>query len=172
MFWNPQDLLLRMATEIFKIDASRAEKLTKTRVQFLLTPTVVPRPNNKSYLTMSPCCSSLLFLCILCRVALRIVLQCELWDCRNQISRWPQLSFCWLSCMRPIWCLLVLTTAGSQNTAQSGPRILIGKIGAAAGTWAPGPQTIQHCHRDIGPNTGYHHQITCHCILESMRNGS
>ena len=30
-----------MGTEIFKIDASWAEKLTKTRVQFLLTPTVV-----------------------------------------------------------------------------------------------------------------------------------
>ena len=29
------------ATEIFKIDASWAEKLTKTRVQFLLTPSVV-----------------------------------------------------------------------------------------------------------------------------------
>ena len=29
-----------MASEIFKLDASRAEKLTKTRVQFLLTPTV------------------------------------------------------------------------------------------------------------------------------------
>ena len=29
-----------MGTEIFKIDASWAEKLTKTRVQFLLTPTV------------------------------------------------------------------------------------------------------------------------------------
>ena len=40
VFWNPQDLLLMMGTEIFKIDASWAEKLTKTRVQFLLTPTV------------------------------------------------------------------------------------------------------------------------------------
>ena len=30
-----------MGTEIFKIDASWAEKLTKTRVQFLLTPTVI-----------------------------------------------------------------------------------------------------------------------------------
>ena len=129
---------------------------------------LVPRPKNKSYHVSMLFISSLSLHC----VALRIVLQCELWDCRNQISLWPQLSFCWLSCMRPIWCLLVLTTAGSQNTAQSGPRILIGKIGAAAGTWAPGPQTIQHCHRDIGPNTGYHHQITCHCILESMRNGS
>ena len=29
-----------MGTEIFKIDASWAEKLTKTGVQFLLTPTV------------------------------------------------------------------------------------------------------------------------------------
>ena len=29
-----------MGTEIFKIDASWAEKLMKTRVQFLLTPTV------------------------------------------------------------------------------------------------------------------------------------
>ena len=29
-----------MGKEIFKIDASWAEKLTKTRVQFLLTPTV------------------------------------------------------------------------------------------------------------------------------------
>ena len=33
-----------MGTEIFKIDASWAEKLTKTRVQFLLTPTVVSLP--------------------------------------------------------------------------------------------------------------------------------
>ena len=30
-----------MVTEIFRIDASWAEKLTKTRVQFLLTPTVI-----------------------------------------------------------------------------------------------------------------------------------
>ena len=30
-----------MGTEIFKIDASWAEKLTKTRVQFLLTPSVL-----------------------------------------------------------------------------------------------------------------------------------
>ena len=29
-----------MGTEIFKIDATWAEKLTKTRVQFLMTPTV------------------------------------------------------------------------------------------------------------------------------------
>ena len=40
MFWNPQDLLLVMGTEIFKIDASWAAKLTETRVQFLMTPTV------------------------------------------------------------------------------------------------------------------------------------
>ena len=40
VFWNPQDLLLMMGTEIFKIDASWAEKLTKTRVSFLMTPTV------------------------------------------------------------------------------------------------------------------------------------
>ena len=40
VFWNPQDLLLLMGTEIFKIDAPWAEKLTKTRVSFLLTPTV------------------------------------------------------------------------------------------------------------------------------------
>ena len=30
-----------MGTEIFKIDASWAEKLTKTRVSFLMTPTVI-----------------------------------------------------------------------------------------------------------------------------------
>ena len=41
VFWNPQDLLLLMGAEIFKIDASWAEKLTIMRVQFLLTPTVV-----------------------------------------------------------------------------------------------------------------------------------
>ena len=40
VFWNPQDLLLMMGTEIFKIDASWAEKLTKTRVSFLTAPTV------------------------------------------------------------------------------------------------------------------------------------
>ena len=40
VFWNPQDLLLIMGTEIFKIDASWAEKLKKTRVQFLINPTV------------------------------------------------------------------------------------------------------------------------------------
>ena len=40
VFWNPQDLLLMMGAEIFKIEASWAEKLMKTRVQFLLTPTV------------------------------------------------------------------------------------------------------------------------------------
>ena len=30
-----------MGTEIFNFDASRAEKLTKTRVSFLMTPTVI-----------------------------------------------------------------------------------------------------------------------------------
>merc|ERR1712197_223229 len=40
VFWNPQDLLLMMGTEIFKIDASWVEKLTKTRVSFLTAPTV------------------------------------------------------------------------------------------------------------------------------------
>ena len=30
-----------MGTEIFKIDSSWAEKLTKTRVSFLMTPTVL-----------------------------------------------------------------------------------------------------------------------------------
>ena len=46
VFWNPQDLLLMMGTEIFKIDASWAEKLTKTRVSFLAAPTVIPgKPN-------------------------------------------------------------------------------------------------------------------------------
>ena len=41
VFWNPQDLLLMMGTEIFNFDASLAEKLTKTRVSFLAAPTVV-----------------------------------------------------------------------------------------------------------------------------------
>ena len=40
VFWNPQDLLLKKGTDIFQIDAPWAEKLTKTRVQFLLMPTV------------------------------------------------------------------------------------------------------------------------------------
>ena len=40
VFWNPQDFLLKMATEIFKIDASWAEKLSKARVSFLMAPTV------------------------------------------------------------------------------------------------------------------------------------
>ena len=40
MFWNCQDLLLMMGTEILKIDAPWAKKLTKTRVQFLVAPTV------------------------------------------------------------------------------------------------------------------------------------
>ena len=42
VFWNPQEFLLKMTTEIFKIYASWAEKLTKTRVSFLMTPTVIP----------------------------------------------------------------------------------------------------------------------------------
>ena len=40
MFWNPQDLLYMMATEIIEIDASWAEKWTKTGVPFLSAPTV------------------------------------------------------------------------------------------------------------------------------------
>ena len=40
MFWNPQEILLKMVTEIFEIDASWAEKLTKRRVPFLSAPTV------------------------------------------------------------------------------------------------------------------------------------
>ena len=41
VFWNPQDLLLLMGTEIFKIDASWAEKLKKTRVSKIPSPTVI-----------------------------------------------------------------------------------------------------------------------------------
>ena len=41
VFWNPQDLLLMMGTDIFNIDASWAEKLMKTRVPFLSAPTVM-----------------------------------------------------------------------------------------------------------------------------------
>ena len=39
-----------MGTEIFKIDAPWAEKLTKTRVQFLMTPTVhgITYPDNEN----------------------------------------------------------------------------------------------------------------------------
>ena len=40
MFWNPQDLLFMMGTEIFKINASWAEKLMKARVSSLTAPTV------------------------------------------------------------------------------------------------------------------------------------
>ena len=42
VFWNPQDLLLLMGTEIYKIDASWAEKLMKTRVSKIMAPTVMP----------------------------------------------------------------------------------------------------------------------------------
>ena len=41
VFWNPQDLLLMMGTEIFNIDTSWAEKLMKTRVPFSSAPTVM-----------------------------------------------------------------------------------------------------------------------------------
>ena len=41
VFWNPQDLLLKMATKILKIDASWAEEFMKTSEQILMTPTVV-----------------------------------------------------------------------------------------------------------------------------------
>ena len=42
VFWNPQDLLLLMDTEIFRIDASGgAEKLTKTRVSKIIAPSVL-----------------------------------------------------------------------------------------------------------------------------------
>ena len=44
VFWNPQDLLLMMGTEIFQIDASWAEKLMKTRGLKILSPTVRSRP--------------------------------------------------------------------------------------------------------------------------------
>ena len=46
MFCKPQDLLLMMGIEILKIDASWAEKLRKTRVPFLMTPTVWPKQKN------------------------------------------------------------------------------------------------------------------------------
>ena len=49
VFWNPQDLLLLMGTQIFKIDASWAEKLTKTRVSFLLTPSVDWWTGNRNF---------------------------------------------------------------------------------------------------------------------------
>ena len=49
VFWNPQDLLLLMDTQIFKIDASWAEKLTKTRVSFLLTPSVDWWTGNRNF---------------------------------------------------------------------------------------------------------------------------
>ena len=47
MFWNPQDLLLMMGTEIFKIDAPWAEKLMKTRVSFLMNQTVIKMKSSR-----------------------------------------------------------------------------------------------------------------------------
>ena len=41
VFWNPQDLLSMMGSDIFDIDKSWAEKLMKTRVSFLAAPTVI-----------------------------------------------------------------------------------------------------------------------------------
>ena len=43
-----------MGTEIFKIDASWAEKLTKTRVSFLSAPTVLAAGTFASYLPVIP----------------------------------------------------------------------------------------------------------------------
>ena len=40
VFWNPPEFLYMMATEKIKIDASWAEKWTKTGVPFLSAPTV------------------------------------------------------------------------------------------------------------------------------------
>ena len=41
-----------MVTEIFKIDAAWAEKLTKARVQFFLTPTVIEKIKRTLELSM------------------------------------------------------------------------------------------------------------------------
>ena len=49
VFWNRQDLLWMMGTEIFKTDAPWAEKLRKTRVQFLMAPTVFMQQFNIEY---------------------------------------------------------------------------------------------------------------------------
>ena len=40
VFWNPQDLLYLMVTDIIEIDTPWAEKWTETRVSFLSAPTV------------------------------------------------------------------------------------------------------------------------------------
>ena len=53
VFWNPQDILLKMVTEILKIAASWAEKLTKTRVSFLMNPSVCPTWFESAYI--GPC---------------------------------------------------------------------------------------------------------------------
>ena len=62
-FWNPQDLLLLMDTEIFKIDASWAEKLKKTMVSKILSPTAVSidvKIEQLSYSMTESKCSSVL----------------------------------------------------------------------------------------------------------------
>ena len=52
VFRNPQDLLLLMGTEIFKIDAFWAEKLMKTRVSKIIAPTVDKQLASKNVFIM------------------------------------------------------------------------------------------------------------------------
>ena len=52
VFWNPEDLLLMRGTEIFKIDASWAEKLMKTRVSKIIAPTVDKQLASKNVFIM------------------------------------------------------------------------------------------------------------------------
>ena len=76
---NPQDLLLKMVTEIFKIDASWAKKLKKTRVSKILSPTVCrcrvdlsiytlnnnEQSQNINWITDEVCQSAVVIVCLL-----------------------------------------------------------------------------------------------------------
>ena len=72
VFWNPQDHLLMMGTEISKIDASWAEQLTKRRVQFLLTPTVFSQPKEITILSAYHCRIQQ-YAHTVCRASLRLI---------------------------------------------------------------------------------------------------
>ena len=58
MFWNPQDLLLMMDTEIFNIDASWAQKFTKTESAILIRAKCSCTPVYPDYLVRSNNCWS------------------------------------------------------------------------------------------------------------------
>ena len=133
---------------------------------------LVPRPKNKSYHVSMLFISSLSLHIMLCRFencfAMWVVglpepnfpvttTELLLAELHAPYLMFAGANHCCQPKHSPVWA----TDLDRQNRSSSGH----------LGSWATNNTALPSGHWSQH-RAGYHHQITCHCILESMRNGS